>query len=57
MTRLPQSLRGQLVLLILGALLAAQLVSLWLFVNERSLAVREALSLEAAGVGRPTWRS
>ncbi len=47
--RLPRSLRGQLVLLILGALLAAQLVSLWLFVDERGLAVRAALGLEAAG--------
>ncbi len=49
MTWLPQSLRGQLVLLILGALLVAQAVSLWLFVDERSLAVRAALGLEAAG--------
>lgn len=46
---LPHSLRGQLVLLILGALLAAQAVSLWLFVDERGLAVRAALGLEAAG--------
>jgi signal transduction histidine kinase len=39
----------QLVLLILGALLAAQAVSLWLFFDERGLAVRAALGLEAAG--------
>lgn len=43
------SLRAQLVLLILGALIIAQAVSLWLFVDERSLAVRAALGFEAAG--------
>ena len=45
----PRKLRTQLVLLILGALLAAQAVSLWLFFDERGLAVRAALGLEAAG--------
>ena len=43
------SLRGQLVLLIIGALLLAQAISLWLFVDERGLAVRAALGSEAAG--------
>ncbi|GGD28868.1 ATP-binding protein [Sinisalibacter lacisalsi] len=43
------SLRTQLVVLILGALVIAQAVSLWLFVDERSLAVRAALGFEAAG--------
>lgn len=43
------SLRGQLVLLILGALVLAQLISLFLFVDERSLAVRAAMGMEAAG--------
>ncbi|RBI72278.1 two-component sensor histidine kinase [Roseovarius sp. TE539] len=43
------TLRAQLVLLILGALAMAQVVSLWLFADERSLAVRAALGFEAAG--------
>lgn len=43
------SLRAQLVILILGALAIAQAVSLWLFADERSLAVRAALGFEAAG--------
>ncbi|TNF21212.1 MAG: HAMP domain-containing protein [Rhodobacteraceae bacterium] len=43
------SLRGQLVLLIIAALATAQAVSLWLFVDERSLAIRAALGFEAAG--------
>lgn len=43
------SLRGQLILLIVTALVIAQAVSIWLFVDERSLAVRAALGLEAAG--------
>lgn len=43
------SLRGQLVLLIVAALAAAQTISLWLFVDERGLAVRAALGFEAAG--------
>lgn len=43
------NLRAQLVILILGALAIAQAVSLWLFADERSLAVRAALGFEAAG--------
>ncbi|MDV2968078.1 ATP-binding protein [Nitratireductor aquimarinus] len=49
MWRFFDSLRGQLVLLIIAALAAAQAVSLWLFVDERGLAVRAALGFEAAG--------
>lgn len=49
MRRFLGSLRGQLVLLIIGALLLAQAISLWLFVDERGLAVRAALGSEAAG--------
>lgn len=44
----PDSLRGQLVLLIVVALVIAQALSVWLFVDERSLAVRTAQGLEAA---------
>ncbi|WP_197916339.1 ATP-binding protein [Thiosulfatihalobacter marinus] len=44
-----RSLRVQLVLLVVAALTAAQLVSLWLFADERSLAVQAALGYEAAG--------
>ncbi len=49
MRRFLGSLRGQLVLLIIGALMLAQAISLWLFVDERGLAVRAALGAEAAG--------
>ena len=49
MPRLFDSLRAQLVLLIIVALAIAQAISLWLFVDERSLAVRAALGFEAAG--------
>ncbi|WP_425053819.1 ATP-binding protein [Psychromarinibacter sp. S121] len=49
MRRLFDSLRGQLVLLIVAALAIAQAVSLFLFVDERGLAVRAALGFEAAG--------
>ncbi|MGJ5619078.1 ATP-binding protein [Sulfitobacter sp. MF3-043] len=49
MPRIFDSLRAQLVLLIIAALAIAQAVSLWLFVDERSLAVRAALGFEAAG--------
>jgi len=49
MPRPLDSLRAQLVLLIVVALTAAQAISLWLFVDERSLAVRAALGFEAAG--------
>ncbi|MCA0871398.1 HAMP domain-containing protein [Seohaeicola saemankumensis] len=44
-----RSLKVQLVLLVVAALTVAQLVSLWLFADERSLAVRAALGFEAAG--------
>jgi signal transduction histidine kinase len=43
------SLRVQLIVLIVAALAVAQVISLWLFVDERSLAVRAALGFEAAG--------
>ncbi|WP_300514241.1 ATP-binding protein [Aliiroseovarius sp.] len=43
------TLRFQLVLLTVAALAAAQMISLWLFADERSLAVRAALGFEAAG--------
>lgn len=45
---LPRSLAGQLALLILGAFLAAQVISLWLFADERGAAIREAQWLETA---------
>jgi len=45
---LPATLRGRLILLILAALTIAQTLSLWLFVDERSAAVRTALALETA---------
>lgn len=44
-----RSLRGQLVLLVVAALAVAQVISLWLFAYERSLAVRAALGFEAVG--------
>lgn len=47
--RFMRSLRVQLVLLIIAALGVAQLISLWLFADERSLAIRAALGFEAAG--------
>ena len=47
--RLLRSLRVQLVLLIIISLGVAQFVSLWLFADERSLAIRAALGFEAAG--------
>lgn len=43
------SLRVQLVVLVVAALAAAQVISLWLFVDERSLAIRAAFGFEAAG--------
>ena len=49
MRRFVSTFRGQLVLLIIGALVLAQAISLWLFVDERGLAVRAALGSEAAG--------
>lgn len=39
----------QLTLLVIASLAAAQIISLWLFVDERSLAIRAALGFEAAG--------
>lgn len=42
-------LRTQLALLVLGVLFLAQALSLWLFVDERSLAVQAAIGAEAAG--------
>ncbi|SEM80596.1 ATP-binding protein [Palleronia pelagia] len=45
----PTSLRVQLILLVVAALAAAQGVSLLLFADERSLAIRAALGFEAAG--------
>ena len=44
-----KSLRAQLIFLIVAALAVAQAISLWLFVDERGLAVRAALAFEAAG--------
>ena len=43
------SLRVQLVILIITALTVAQVISLWLFVDERSLAIQAALGIEATG--------
>ena len=43
------SLRVQVVLLVLAALVVAQLVSLWLFADERELAIRNSIGFEAAG--------
>lgn len=48
-SRYVTSLRVQLILLVVAALVAAQLVSLFLFADERSLAIRAALGFEAAG--------
>jgi len=45
----PGRLRAQLVLLVLATLALAQAVTLWLAFDERALAVRAALGLEAAG--------
>ena len=42
-------LRTQIALLVLAVLLLAQALSLWLFVDERSLAVQAAIGAEAAG--------
>ncbi len=46
---LPRSLRGQLLLVTLAALAIAQGLSLWLFADERALAVQAALVQETAG--------
>ncbi|WP_296374775.1 ATP-binding protein [Yoonia sp.] len=42
----PKSLMGQLALLILGAFLAAQVISTWIFTDERGAAIRAAQRLE-----------
>lgn len=42
-------LRTQLALLVLSVLVLAQALSLWLFVDERSLAIQAAIGAEAAG--------
>ena len=42
MRLLPRSLLGQLAVLILGAFLAAQAISVWLFTDERGAAIRAA---------------
>lgn len=44
----PSTLRGRIIILIVAALAVAQALSLWLFVDQRALAVRSALALEAA---------
>lgn len=46
---IPKTLRSQLVLMILTTFVVVQSFNLWLFLDERSLAVRAALGLEAAG--------
>lgn len=45
---LPGTLRSQIILLIVATLAAAQALSLWMFIDQRGLAVRSALALEAA---------
>ncbi|MEP6065710.1 MAG: ATP-binding protein [Paracoccaceae bacterium] len=42
-------LRTQIALLVLSVLCVAQAISLWLFVDERSMAVQAAIAAEAAG--------
>lgn len=44
----PRSLMGRLALLIIGAFLVAQIVSVWLFTDERGAALRSAHRLETA---------
>ena len=46
MRMVPRSLLGQLALLILGAFIAAQVMSVWLFADERGAAIRAAQRLE-----------
>jgi len=46
MRLVPHSLLGQLALLILGAFLAAQAISIWLFADERGAAIRAAQRFE-----------
>ena len=49
MRRAMRSLSGQLILLVVAALVVAQVISLFLFADERSLAIRAALGFEAVG--------
>ncbi len=49
MTTVAWRLRTQIALLVLAVLFVAQALSLWLFVDERSLAVQAAIGAEAAG--------
>lgn len=49
MTPLILRLRTQIAILVLGVLFLAQAISLWLFVDERTLAVQAAIGAEAAG--------
>ncbi|MDM7931488.1 ATP-binding protein [Tabrizicola sp.] len=44
----PQSLTGQLALLVFGAFVLAQAISLWLFTDERGRTLQDALRLETA---------
>ena len=46
--KVPKGLRGQLILLLLGALVAAQIASLALILNERARAVRVSTAKETA---------
>jgi len=46
---IPKSLRGQLVLMILATFIVVQAFNLWLFMDERSMAVRAALELDSVG--------
>ncbi len=48
MKMLPRTLRAQIALLVLGVLSLAQALSMWFFVDERSLAVQAAIGAEAA---------
>jgi len=49
MTRAPYGIRTQIAALVLGVLVVAQAVSLWLFVDERGQAVQAAIGADAAG--------
>ncbi|WP_319517429.1 ATP-binding protein [uncultured Martelella sp.] len=53
---LPRTLRGQIIALIVLALALAQALTLWLFVDQRALAVRSALAIEAADRAGSTAR-
>ena len=43
-TGLPKSLTGQLALLVIAAFVGAQVISLWLFADDRASSVRAATS-------------